>query len=421
MLSLLRRNRDLRALFLAQVISYGGDWFAFVALVGLVLELTGSALSASLIFVSMTLPTFLASPVAGAAVDRFDRRRLMIAVLLAQAVAALGLLAVGPRTVWLAFVAQGAVGALSAFFGPASQASLPNLVDPEDLPTATALMSSTWGAMAAVGAALGGLFAAAFGRQTAFLANAVSFAAAAVIIAGVRGPTSRVRRWEGLATGELAMGEGASLAAWSTRLRPMRDTAEALRHARSNRPLLALLCSKTGFGLGAGLISIVPAFAAARYGAGEATIGILLGARGLGVLIGPFLARRATATTERILTGCGVAALAYGALYLVMPLIASPWLAALVVLAAHLGGGAQWTLSTYGIQMAAPDALRGRILAADFALVTLTLSVSSVLGGAVASRLGPGVAIQGLAAVSLVWGSVYLIGTRRLRRSLSRA
>ncbi|MGH9022357.1 MAG: MFS transporter [Acidimicrobiia bacterium] len=417
MLSLLRRNRDLRALFLAQVISYGGDWFAFVALVGLVLELTGSAFSASLIFVSMTLPTFLASPVAGAAVDRFDRRRLMTGVLLAQSVAALGLLAVGPSTIWLAFVAQAVVGALTAFFSPASQASLPNLVEPEDLPTATALMSSTWGAMAAVGAALGGLFAAAFGRQAAFLADAASFAAAAALVATLRRPTSR-RRSNGPV--EVAMGEGSILAA-STRLRPVRDTAEALRHARSNRTLLALLASKTGFGLGAGLISIVPAFATARYRAGEATIGILLGARGLGVLIGPFLARRATATTERILTGCGVAALAYGAMYLLMPLISSPWLAAVVVLAAHLGGGAQWTLSTYGIQVASPDAMRGRILAADFALVTLTLSISSVLGGAVASRFGPGVAIQGLAGVSLAWGSVYLISTRRLRRSLARA
>lgn len=101
-IALLRRNRDLRALFLAQVISFAGDWFAFVALVGLVLDLTGSDLAGSQVFVATILPTFLASSLVGPAVDRFDRRRLMVGVSIAQAALALLLLAVGPGRAWLA-------------------------------------------------------------------------------------------------------------------------------------------------------------------------------------------------------------------------------------------------------------------------------------------------------------------------------
>jgi MFS family permease len=78
--SLLRRNPDFRAVFVAQVVSYAGDWFATVALLGLVLDVTHSALAATLVFVSQTFPSFLMTPLAGPAADRFDRRKLMIGV-----------------------------------------------------------------------------------------------------------------------------------------------------------------------------------------------------------------------------------------------------------------------------------------------------------------------------------------------------
>src|SRR5437764_10957973 len=102
-----------------------GDWFASVALLGLVLDLTHSDLAASLVFVSQTLPSFLMTPLAGPAADRFNRRTLMVVVSVVQVGAALCLLLVGRGTVWLAFAAQGSVSALAAFFQPASQAALP--------------------------------------------------------------------------------------------------------------------------------------------------------------------------------------------------------------------------------------------------------------------------------------------------------
>src|SRR5438270_4665287 len=164
-----------------------GDWFASVAMLGLVLDVTHSDLAATLVFVSQTLPSFLMTPLAGPAADRFDRRRLLVGVSGIQvAAAALFLLARDSSTVWLAFVAQGSISALGAFFQPASQAALPNLVEPGDLATATVVMSATWGAMLAVGAALGGLFTVAFGRTASFVADAASFAVAAVLIAVVK-------------------------------------------------------------------------------------------------------------------------------------------------------------------------------------------------------------------------------------------
>src|SRR5215216_7846868 len=84
-LQLLRNNRDIRLLFGAQVISFLGDWFLFVALAGYIDDVTESELLVSLVLVSMSLPSFLASPLAGPVVDRMDRQRLLVIVLLTQA------------------------------------------------------------------------------------------------------------------------------------------------------------------------------------------------------------------------------------------------------------------------------------------------------------------------------------------------
>ncbi|MEW6155413.1 MAG: MFS transporter [Actinomycetota bacterium] len=395
-IALLRANRDFRAIYLAQVVSFAGDWFAFVAVVGLVLDLTGSDLAASLVFVATMLPTFLAGPLAGPAVDRFDRRKLMVAVSVGQAGFALLFLAVSPGRAWLAFVAQASISALGAFFAPASSASVPNVVERHELPTATAMVSATWGAMLAIGAGVGGLFAAAFGREAAFVANALSFVVAAALVASVRRPTR-------------------SGPAVTARMRPVRDTAEAMRYAWHNRPVLALLGSKMGFGLAGGLASIVPVLAVRTYSAGDAGIGLLLAGRGLGALVGPLFARRFATGPGPVLTACGVAALVYGGAYLLMPSMPVLGLAFVAIAVAHSGGGTQWTLSTYGLQVATPDSLRGRVLAGDLAMVTLTLSLSSLAAGGLSARFGPETAIRALAAVSVAWGMTYLLLTRRMR------
>ena len=417
MIALLRRNGDFRAVFVAQIISFAGDWFATVAMLGLVIDRTGSKVAATAVFVVQTLPSFALSPLAGPAADRFDRRRLMVTVSVLQAGAAgLFLVAVhGP--VAFAFLGQGLIAGLGTFFAPASQAALPNLVDADDLPLATVMMSSTWGAMLALGAAIGGLFALAFGRDAAFVADGASFLIAAALIASVRRPTQ-------LAAPERRPG----------RMRPLADTVETFRYARTNPVVAALLGSKLGFGLGGGAVGMLALLATGPFHSGDGGTGLLLAARGLGVVAGPFAARRfltrrmvGSHTRELhqpppshnggILLACGVAGLVYGAGYLVVGTAPVLGVAAAGALLAHLGGGAQWTLSTYGLQAAVPDYIRGRVFAADFALVTVTMSLSLMASGALAEVTGPRPPTLVLAGVSCLWGVAYLTLTRPLRRA----
>ena len=180
---LLRRNRDFRSLFLASVISLGGDWFLWVAINGLIYESTGKALYVGLAILAQESAFFLASPIGGHLADRLDRRKLMIACDVVRAVVCVAFLLVGEDTIWLAYVLLPVLAAFAArsILRPAT----PNLVDPEDLPVANALNGSLWGTMLAVGAGLGGLISAAFGADTAFLVDAGSFVVSAALLASI--------------------------------------------------------------------------------------------------------------------------------------------------------------------------------------------------------------------------------------------
>ena len=402
---MLRENADLRRVFVAQVISYLGDWFSFVALVGLVKDLTDSNLLVGLVMVSFSLPSFFVSPLAGPMVDRYDRKRILVVVSLLQAVSALGLLFVGGGTVWLAFVAQSSVSGLAAIIGPASGAAVPNLArDADELAKANTLLGSTWGMMLAIGAASGGLFAAVFGRDAAFVANAVSFVVVALVFSRIEAPMqaprdpSRVR----------------------ARLRPVADMREAWGHARRDPVLLALILSKMTFAVGTGIVSQLAVLASDVYGGGDGARGVLIGARGAGVGLGPLIAMKYTGSDlSRVLKVCGLSSLGFCVCYLVG--IWQPYLvvAAVFVTLGHLGGGAQWTLSSFGVQMRSPDEMRGRIIAGDFAMMTLVMSVTTTLVGVMSDAFGVRPAMTVFAVAAAVASVVYLNATRPLRRRLA--
>jgi MFS family permease len=395
---LLTTNADFRKLWSAQLISLGGDWFTTVALLGLVLDLTGSALNAGMILAASILPQFLLAPLAGSFADRFDRRRLMVATDLLRIVLALGMLLVrSPGTVWIGLLCMAGMSSLSAFFQPASGASLPNLVAPEDLAAANTLTSASWGTMLAVGAALGGVVAGTLGREAAFLIDAASFLVSALLILRIRAGFSQAR-----APGQIPAGTGHSI-------------REGFAYARSNSLVLALLASKGGFGLGVGVVALLPVFATDFFAAGDQGIGILFAARGVGALLGPFLAIRYVRDSDRRLLIAPAASIGtYGLCYLVLAAAPNLAVAAAIAVVAHLGGGAQWVLSSYGLQRMVPDHVRGRILALDLGLVSLTIALSSLAAGRLADLGQPRTIMAGLAGFEVAYALGFAIFTRKL-------
>lgn len=397
-LDLLRRERDFRRAYLAQLIALGGDWFAVIPLLILLPELTGTGLYGALVLATDTLVFALVAPYAGTVVDRLDRRRVLVVSNAVAGVAALLLVLVrSETTAWIALLAIGIVASAKAFSQPASTAALPNLVEPEDLALASVLNGASWGTMLAVGAALGGIVAGTLGTTVCFVLDAALLLGASALTASTTRPFS-------------------DPSVPPRERRPARvDLAEAISYARRERRVLALITCKSGPAFGNGALSLFPLYGAVAFGLGPLGIGLMYSARGVGALVGPLLLRR-RATDPASLYGVLAGSMAvFGVGYLLLGVTEWFWAVLVLLAVAHAGGGANWILSTYGLQTVVPDELRGRVFSADYTLATLIIAGSQV-GFGLLSELVPARELLSLAGgLVLVYAGLWLLATRRLR------
>ena len=176
-MQLLRRNRPFRQLWLGQVVSELGNWFNFIAGLGLVRLVSDKAAGATTIMlVARLVPFTLVAPFAGAFVDRWSRRTVMIATDLARALIALVLLFVSrAEDLWIAYLCTVLLSLFGAFFEAAKNAAVPNITGDRDLLAGNALMWSSRFLLMSFGAAMGGWTAANFGYRAAFIVNSISF------------------------------------------------------------------------------------------------------------------------------------------------------------------------------------------------------------------------------------------------------
>jgi len=377
-LTILRRNRNFRLLFIGQAISQLGDWFNSVAVYALLLDLTGSATAVAGMLIVQFLTVALVGPVAGVVVDRVNRRRLMIAADVLRGVLILGLLLVRrAEDVWIAYVVMALAMSGTAFFEPARTATIPNITTAEELLPANALAAATWSAMLALGASIGGRVTAVAGRNIAFTINAASFFVSAFFLA--------LTRYD--ATPANAKRRGGLLA-----LTGITDLIDGFRYIRGEPNVAALLCVKAGWGLAGGVLLLLTIFGQRIFpiGSGAAAgIGILYGARGVGAGLGPITLRWIVGQQPRKLRRTiGPAFFMVGVFYVALAGAPSLPVAALCVLCAHFGGSLLWVFSTVLLQLEVPDRFRGRVFAVELALVTLVTSASSYWTGYELDRAG---------------------------------
>ncbi|MFI5837576.1 MFS transporter [Micromonospora sp. NPDC051300] len=395
-LSVLVRNRDFRNLFLAELVVFGADWFVMVPLLVLLPDLTGSGVWGALVLAVDTGTTALLLPYAGTVADRFDRRKVMMAANVAALVGVLLLLGVrSGATAWLALAAIAIVAVAKAFYSPAAQAALPNVVDPADLAAANAVAGSAWGTMTVVGASLGGILSAASGPYASFWVAAAGLAGAAVLAALIRRPLQAPRD------------PAASVP------RTMAAIREALGYIAHRPRVLALVTVKSAVGLGNGVLTVFPLLAGV-YGVGAVGAGLLFAARGAGALVGPILMRRVLSNRRWLLTGLALSMSTYGLAYLGASAVSWFPLVLVLVFLAHLGGGSNWVLSNYALQGEVPDRLRGRVFATDMMLATLAIAVSQLVVALVVDRVDERTVLAGCGLVTVVYAIGWRFATRRL-------
>lgn len=396
-LDLLRREKDFRRAYLAQLIALGGDWFAIIPLLVLLPQLTGTGIWGALVLAADTLAFALVGPYAGTVIDRLDRRKVIVSSNIVAGCAALLLVLVrSEATAWIALVAIGIVAGAKAFAQPAGAAAVPNLVDPADLSTATVLSGASWGIMLAVGAALGGLMSATLGYTFCFLLDAVLLLSAAALTASTTRSFSDPQ----------APPRGR---------RPVReDLGEAFGYARRDRRVLALITCKSGPAFGNGALSLFPLYGAAAFSLGPLGIGLMYSARGVGALAGPLLLRRRATEPARLYGVLGASMAVFGLGYLALGLTSWFWLVLVLLAVAHAGGGANWILSTYGLQSVVPDSLRGRVFSVDYTLATLIIAGSQVVFGLLSDVVPARDLLSASGGIVLLYACCWWLVTRRL-------
>ena len=402
-MGVLRTNTSVRNFFLAQNVSVMGDYFTYVALVGLIKEATDSTFLVSLVYAAYVLPSFFFSPIAGPIVDKFDRRKIIVVVSALQAIFGIGFLLSNADRIWLALLTQIVISSLAVITLPAFGSALPNIVhNDEELRQANALFGSSWGASVFIGSALGGLFAATFGRTATFVADIATFAVCAGLITLIKIPMQE-RKAD----------------AKREPVRPIADMREAFHYAKENNVIFALMASKTTQAVGAGAVSQLAVLAIDAFNTGDGGSGLLLAARGLGAAIGPFIFMRfARNNMPRLLLLCGVGGVIWSIFYLTASASPMLWLAALSIAAAHVGGGAIWTMGSYGLQTSTEDHIRGRVLAGDMGFAMLVTGLSSIGTGILGEILPIRIAIALVAGISGLCSLSYLLGTFGLRKRL---
>ncbi len=360
-------HRDFRRLWLAGLISDGGDWLLLVSLPILVFQLTGSPLQTSFAFLVELAPAVLLGPVAGQLADRWDRRRLLIGVTAVQAVALLPLLLVRDRADLPILYAVIAVeAAMLTLFGPAKNALLPTLVPAAQLVPANSLIGLNQNLGRLAGGALGGLLLVTGGLPVIVVVDLVTFVVAAVLIAGIAaGPGDR------------------------------EDTAPAPGGGTgtfAGRRLRAGLVIASLAGVAQGIFVVLfVVWVARELGGGAAETGLLRGVQAIGsIALGLLLAtaRRTPGPATLVAAGSG----GFGLLLLALwngPLVTSA-LPVYVVLFILVGapGIAMLTGLVSLLQQETTDRVRGRVFGVFGAIYDGSSGAGMLAAGLLADRLG---------------------------------
>jgi MFS family permease len=373
------RQHDFRLLVAGRLISQLGDSLQFLALPLLVIALTGSSTQAGLLLGLQTVVHLGFGLVAGALVDRWDRRTTMIwcevgrgsltaTIPVAAMLGALGM----PQLYTVAVLS----GVLSTMFGAANSSALPNIVAGGDLPAALGTVGAVSNALRIAGAAVAGI-AYSVSRMFPFAVNAVSFLASAASLRAIRTDFQQVRATTPVSPRALAADIGRGLAwLWQKpviRTLALFDAADSLRY-------------------GAGYLLIV--MLAQGLHANPAQVGMVFAGAGVGALIGSLLA---PALTRRFPLGAlSITMLWAEALTFPFYAVAPTWWLLLVVALTESVLSPVYNVALDAYRLAVtPDALRGRVTSA-----VDTLTTGAAAGGAMAS--GTLIALLGTTTLTLI-------------------
>ena len=365
---ILKNNHSFRRLFIAQELSYIGDWFTVIALFILAGEASdNSPLAIAGVLATRSFSLAAVTPFTGMLADRYSRKGLMITSDLAACIV-LGIVLQFNLLNSLSSVYFLAVAMVVAksIFDPAQYAYLPNICTDEELLTANALGSGGWSIALGIGASIGGLTIANYGITTALWIDALTFLFSAIFIITLPsgGP-------------DISERENVTLRIVN------KEITDGWRYILQNSEIRRLVIAKAlwSSGGGAQIFLLILIGMEAGFGDIAAGIGILFMARGFGSGFGPMVGR--PLMKNKILRPylIGLAVGTSGIFYIIISLMEWSNLLLVMIFIAHAASGFNWVQSTTLTQERAGDEWRGRVAGADFLALTFMMGTSAIAAG----------------------------------------
>jgi predicted MFS family arabinose efflux permease len=392
------RQPNFARLWFGGLISMIGDWILIVGLPFEIYRRTGSTIATGAMVLAFLVPTILLGSIGGVFVDRWDRRRLMIATNLVLAVAILPLLAIDALGIWVAYAVLLLSSSLEQLFGPAENALLPNLLEnpDDDLVTANALNGLNNHLARLIGPVLGGVVVASGGLLAVTVIDAASFLVAATLITSIRTDRGKAVRHDSL--------EHEAASAWRRLANEWRDGLRTTIHQPVLRGLLVFfVITRIGEGLTATLF--VP-WTTDALNSDATGYGLLLATQAIGGFAGAFVIGRMGSRIDPLRLVIA-SALVFGFIDLGLftypaffPHIAPALVIMVIVGVPGAGMMAGWTTLE---QKMTSDSHRGRVIGALGAVG----AAGSLVGAVGAGFLGEFVPVV---ALLIVQGSGYVIG-----------
>src|SRR5689334_15614200 len=420
---LLRRNRSFRRLWIGQIISELGNWFNFIAVLGLVRVVAHAAPEATtIVLIARLAPATVFAPLAGAFVDRWSRRRVMIATdLLRMLIALTPLLVRRPEDLWIAYVSTALLSFFGIFFEAAKNAAVPNITGERDLLAGNALMFSSRFLLMSVGAALGGWTAAHVGYQAAFIINAISFVASAYSVWLVPEEETRSKKTEAIAEQPRSLYRGY----WS-------DMREGWTYIVTHAPVATILGINLLWATGGGANTLIAdrlgalVFSGANGISDDSAVAALYFAGGLGLFIGMMIARRVGAFFElrkRTVAFIGWSLFIQGVFYALVGVMPTLVGACVMLCLSRVLLGAEFAVQETLLMRLVPDYLRGRVSTSDRAGEMLIWAFSTAIAGWSLHTITPRslTVITGLQSgtAGLLWLVLFVTRKVRLPKKIS--
>ena len=294
--------------------------------------------------------------------------------------------------VWLLYALTAAQFCVSGFFYPARNSILPELAREGELGAMNAISSATWSTMLALGAALGGLVAGAWGIYPAFLLDTFTFLLSAALLMQIRMPAAP-----------------ATLSTEKTIAAGLRQYIDGLKYLYRHPNILFIASQKAlnSLCLTAGFQVVMVAISQQVFTVGEGggiSLGLMFGLMGVGTGIGPILARKLTGDDGPTLRKAMVVGFLLSSLgsAATAPLLNLP-VVLLATFVRGVGGGIVWVFCTQLLLQNVARAVHGRVFATEFMFIYLASALaSSVVGAALDSSFSIAGIIWSMTALSLV-------------------